>query len=130
MVSPGLAMTTGWLSLFQPKWHWWLWVGCVCGLAFPGCAARSANKGPGVGSRGPFRWNLLSVLGEDVVVVHRDVDRIGVENGLAPQPGRMVGEADLVEDRRPRRIPEHVVENALPHADAFGLLVILDHGVG
>src|SRR5882672_11346896 len=73
---------------------------------------------------------LLIVLREDVVVVHGDVDGIGEQCRIAAQPLRMEGEALLVEDRRPRRVLQHVVENPLPGLGAGRSLLGGDHGVG
>src|SRR6476646_5664648 len=69
--------------------------------------------------RGPTRiardeQSLLQVPGVDIIVVYRNVDRVGEEFGITSEPCRMIGKSLLVEDRRPWSILEHIIENGSP----------------
>src|SRR6516165_6159835 len=129
MVSLEAMESTGSLALFQPRWC--LWMVWLQRSAMISSSPQMRDGGAmGRGRDRPRPAPLLRVLGVDVFVVHRNMDRLDEEDGIAADPVRMHGVAFLIHDRNPGRVLHHIVEDALPGLGALGLHRLGHHGIG
>src|SRR6516165_8296366 len=126
---PEAMESTGSLALFQPRWCLWM-VWLQRSAMISSSPQMRDGEAMGRGEEWPRPAPLLRVLGVDVFVVHRNMDRLDEEDGIAPDPVRMHGVALLVHDRNPGRVLHHIVENALPGLGALGLHRLGHHGIG
>src|ERR671912_2187566 len=75
-------------------------------------------------------WWLRCILGPDLVIVDRDMDRVDEKRVLAAEPVRLEGEALLVEHGRPRGFVHDAEEDLAPELEALLLLRGIGDRVG